>query len=150
MANGAGDFGIQTGQQGAWYIAEHLVRKVKIYPMTESELESMQLLNSIASTALSVAAFLAGIYASIWWDVKTAGDRATRTLGDPILDVLAYGALVCVVVALWAKWSKGGTFDRMVRESFVIREGQTVPLAPRSGFRARMLLAFNALRGKGA
>jgi hypothetical protein len=93
--------------RGAYYHAVHTVRKVKIYPMTESELQNIRLLSSIATLFLTIATAAGGFAASIWWDVATSGNQAVRTMGDPILKVLGAViafSLVLAVVAFWKRW----------------------------------------------
>ena len=51
---------VTTERQGASYVAEYLVRKVNIYPITEVELNTMALFNTISAAAFSGAAFAAG------------------------------------------------------------------------------------------
>ena len=122
-------FTVTTELQGASYVAEHLVRKVKIYPITEVELNTMALFNTISAVAFSGVAFAAGIFASIWWDVQTNSDESTQALGWPLLIVLLLFAGVCLATALWALWQKGGTLDRMIHEAFVVRDGKEIPVA---------------------
>ena len=122
-------FTVTTEQQGASYVAEHLVRKVKIYPITEVELNTMTLFNTISAAAFSGAAFVVGVCATIWWDVQTNPGAPTQTLGWPLLIVLLSLAVGCLAIAVWAHFQKGGTIDRMIHEAFVVRDGKEIPVA---------------------
>ena len=89
----------------------------------------MALFNTISAVAFSGAAFVAGIFFSIWWDVQTNPDESTQALGWPLLIVLLSLKVVFLAIATWALLKKARTLDRMIREAFVVRDGKEIPVA---------------------
>ena len=111
---------IATTTHGASYQAVYTTRQVKIYATNESDLENLSMLSHITTGAVSIASAAVGFIASIWWDVTTAGDQATRNIGDPIIKVLVVVVLACGVVGWLASRKKKGRLQDIMSESRVI------------------------------
>ena len=110
---------IATTVHGASYQAVYTTRQVRIYAMNESDLENLSIFSNITTGAVSIGSALVGFGAGIWWDVVTAGDQATRSVGTPIIIVLLVVVLACGVVGWLANRKKKGRLQNIRNESRV-------------------------------
>ena len=95
-----------------------LVREVNVYPVTESELETVASVNWLTTLFCSAALAFASVAASFWIAGETAGgnvsDKASAVF--EIVPYLASGAAVLALIAAGIMWNVGASTLRRVKK----------------------------------
>ena len=102
---------------GAIYKPLHVERQVKIYPIQEHELTTLNMF----STAVTIcASFSSGAFIyllEIYWDLQTSTDPLVHKMGGKAIAVGSVVMLICLVIGGWALWSKNTELKKILRES---------------------------------
>jgi hypothetical protein len=104
---------------GGYYRPIHMVRDVKIFPIQENELTTLNMYSGIVTTMASVASVVVGFMLSIWWDVFTNPNKAR--VGFAVL--LPCGAIIifCIAVGVWATRSRKNELAKILSESRLVQ-----------------------------
>jgi hypothetical protein len=105
--------------RGAILNTAYAEREVKVFGILESEARMISTFNTLSTTFFSVSSGLASIAIGIWVNgsfsekATPAGDLLAH-FAAPALCVLA---VVFLCLAIWARISRGSTWDTIQRES---------------------------------
>src|SRR5690348_12802820 len=110
-----------TSAPGAVYNPIHLVRDVRIYPIEEHELTTLNLFSGIVTVVASIASLALAFGLSCWWDVMAnPGDKAKVALGHGVMAVCGVVIVISAAIGYWAQHSKNNELTKILSESRVI------------------------------
>lgn len=106
---------------GAFLTTKHVGRDVKVFAIIESEVRMISMFNTLSTVFFSLSfsclsAALSICSSSIFTDTLKPAGEVLLKFGAPALGILA---LVFLGVAIWARMSRGNTWDLIRRESKV-------------------------------
>lgn len=102
---------------GAIYTPIHVRRTVKIYPIQEHELTTLNMFSSAVTVCASIVSGTAMYLLGIIWDMSATEDALVQKVGAKALFVGGFVILVCVVIGIWAFISKKSELKKILEES---------------------------------
>jgi len=107
---------------GATYALEHVERQVKIYPIQESELWTMSVLNTLSTFMFTLGGIFLSVTLSIWTGILVDGGKAAGT-GQAVKMEWACFVIAAIfwIVGIWAIIVKRNEIHRIKAESSELR-----------------------------
>lgn len=105
--------------RGAIVTTAYAEREVKVFGILESEARMISTFNTLSTTFFSVSSGLVSVAIGIWIngafaEKPTPAGQLLSSFAAPSLCVLA---VVFLVLGIWARSSRGSTWDTIQRES---------------------------------
>lgn len=106
--------------QGAAYKALYLERHVKIYPIQEHELTTLNMFSSAVTFCASIASATAVFGLNILWDVAIAQSQTAIAIGKTALAICGLIMVACFVIGRWAYRSRKSELSKILDESRLV------------------------------
>jgi xanthine/uracil permease len=102
---------------GAVFLPLHVERQVKIYPIQEHELTTLNMFSGIVTVCVSIASGAAGFLLNVWWNVATTENPTTHRTGDAVMKIVGGVIVSSLVIGLWAFFSRRSELAKILSES---------------------------------
>jgi len=109
-----------TAAQGSQFQPVYLGRKMKVYPVYQSDLEGLEVYAGIITISIAVITLIAGFAMTIWWDWETSAAVGSpkESYGLAVL-VICCAVVIGCVIALCMSWKKkNNVLTRIEKESY--------------------------------
>jgi hypothetical protein len=110
---------LKRGSKGSTVRTLHMERTMKFYPISESELNSITIFNSVATIFFSLATGLVTFIAGLWGNVVVAGTitAESKAIVGIVSIVCGILAAACGAIGLWGWRSRNSEFRKISDES---------------------------------
>jgi hypothetical protein len=106
--------------QGAAYRALYVERQVKIYPIQEHELTTLNMFSSTVTFCASIASGTAVFSLNVLWDMAIAQNQAVSAIGKPALGICGLVVAACLVIGIWAYRARKSELSKILNESRLV------------------------------
>jgi hypothetical protein len=114
---------------GATVQPQYMGRTMKCYPVQETEIEMLAVLNTQATLFFAAATGAAGYAFSIWTNAQFV-EKLTPTAkvaSDGLMPVLIAVAVIFGAIGVYSAFRRGGLWDKIKKESFIVQATMAAP-----------------------
>lgn len=102
---------------GAIYKPLHVERQVKIYPIQEHELTTINMFSSAVTICASIVSGTTVFLLSIAWDLIKSKEPMVQKMGWSVIVGGIVVILISGIVGGWALWSKNTELQKILKET---------------------------------